>query len=526
MGKSKNSQAKGGKGVVVDADDDALLNAAIKENGSAREKAAEMMDEAALWFDKQNYGQAVAKITEAIATDPNCGVNYSKRSIAWLAMGDTTKAAADAKVGANMGGGSAEDNANCWAHYGFCLGKLASAHELGNFQASLDAYDKGLKCSPSNAACLQGKEETKAMMALQKRRQTHSYVQCGPDDVEAQELRTLPAPEGVLGKGFEVVCLQIGGCDKPLTFLLSTTLNEEIILTPAACTLVGRKIARTVDLDGVFFEGGKEIGSLKNVPVTGFVQAQIAEKALGTKLDGMLGLPFLSRFDLDLDRLRREQRFKEAGAAAKVNATAKPPARIGSVHISSIQLPGSLIGIPMQVEVKSGKTAYVLGVIDTASMFSVVNYEAAEALGLAADPDDESYEKSTKVAGATKDGVVEMPLVNVKVRAVKSSEEIGCRLMAVSKEEFDKTGKGAGWSLGLSEDADLTPCAEFGRVNVAMGNAIQFEMLKDSAVGEFRGAGMLVGQDILAQLPKLTVSAKDRQLWMDPPTRIIDESPL
>ena len=63
-------------------------------------------------------------------------------------------------------------------------------------------------------------------------------------------------------------------------------------------------------------------------------------------------------------------------------------------------------------------------------------------------------------------------------------------------------------------------------MNAAVGDAIQFEMLSDSAVGQFIGGAMLIGQDILAQSPKLTLSAQDRQMWLDPPSRIVDESPF
>mmetsp|Transcript_55483 Transcript_55483/g.162984 ORF Transcript_55483/g.162984 Transcript_55483/m.162984 type:complete len:434 (-) Transcript_55483:174-1475(-) len=398
---------------------------------------------------------------------------------------------------------------------GFVLTRAGSA------QAAVDAYEKGLKADPKSKACQQGKEEAKSILERGAGKKT---VVAGKDDVEAQELLTLPAPDGVLGKGFEVVKLLVQG--QLLTFLLATAVPLECTITPETCKLLGLKIDRTVDLEGVSFESGKAIGTLKECMVHTFVQATVAEKALGAKLHGMLGIPFLKRYDLDLDRVRCEQRFKEAGKAAKAfSSGAMSEERVGTVHMTSINLPGGLFGVPLQVKLKD-KATYVLGVVDSSSMFSVLNWKAAEDLGLPPDAEDPIYDTYTKVAGATVDGVAEMPLVNAKVQICRSSEEIGCRLGAISKEEFDTTGKGGGWTLGLSEVADIRACAEFGRVNAAVGDAIQFEMLSDSAVGQFIGGAMLIGQDILAQSPKLTLSAQDRQMWLDPPSRIVDESPF
>mmetsp|Transcript_42655 Transcript_42655/g.132739 ORF Transcript_42655/g.132739 Transcript_42655/m.132739 type:complete len:354 (+) Transcript_42655:550-1611(+) len=336
------------------------------------------------------------------------------------------------------------------------------------------------------------------------------------------KLRTLPVPEEVLGKGFEVVLLKVGGQEKPLTFLLSTTLTHEATISPATCGLLGIPIKRMVDLPDVRLEGGHALGTVEGCTVSGFVQAQIAEKALDTHLHGMLGLPFLSRFDLQLDRLRLEQRFKEPGIAAKADGT--PPC---SVHLHGIQLPGCLLGVPVQVRGKrkaSVANTVVLGLVDTGSMFSVISWQAAKDLGVADGPDDPVFRNCTKVAGPTKDGVAEMPLVNVKVSICTSPAGVGCRLGGLSKDELVE-GRGQGWRLDLT-GKDCKPCAEFGRVNAAIGDAIQFDMLSDSAVGQFTGGAVLIGQDVLAQAPRLVLSAKDREVWLDPPTRAVDASPL
>merc|ERR1719401_2867770 len=96
---------------------------------------------------------------------------------------------------------------------------------------------------------------------------------------------------------------------------------------------------------------------------------------------------------------------------------------------------------------------------------------------------------------------------------------LGCRLKDPSKEDFEATGRGKGWQLDLK---GTKPCVEFGRVNAAIGDAMQFEFLSDSAVGSFNGGAILIGQDVLAQAPKLTLSAKGAEAWLDPPGRLVD----
>jgi hypothetical protein len=281
--------------------------------------------------------------------------------------------------------------------------------------------------------------------------------------------------------------------------------------------MLGKTIARYVDLEDVTFEGGMAIGDLKDCAVSGFVQAQIADKALKTIIHGMLGLPFLERYDIDLDRVRSEQRVKDAGAAAA--AASSSISRIGAIHSPGIALPGIILGIPMHVK-SSTKTLPIVGVIDTGSMFSVLNWQCAKQLGLAQGPKDQKLERATKVAGASKSGVVEMPLVNIQLNICHATGQIACKAAGLTKEEFDQKGVGNGWSLDF-KNAGLQACVDFGRVNAAIGDAIQFELLRDSAVGEFTGPAALIGQDVLSQAPRLTMSIKDRQLWVDAPGRIV-----
>mmetsp|Transcript_56544 Transcript_56544/g.175771 ORF Transcript_56544/g.175771 Transcript_56544/m.175771 type:complete len:527 (+) Transcript_56544:61-1641(+) len=508
---------KAGKAGAVVEDDDSILDAALEAVNAERSKATELSKAGDECMACGEWGQAVQRFTEAINADPNNGIHYCRRAAAHLGAGRVTDGIADAKVGAGLGGSTSAETADCQCQLGHAL----SAD--GQLQAAREAYEKGLKLSADHAGCRQGCDETS--VALERSGGKKPPPTKGPGDIDAQELRTLPAPEEVLGKGFEVVHLKVGPHSQPLAFLLSSTLTLEATITPAVCGQLGLPIKRSVDLPDVHFEGGHALGTLKECTVTGFVQAKIAEKALGTVLHGMLGLPFLQRYDLELDRLRQEQRFKQPGAAAE--AAGQEAARPGTIHLPSLQLPGGLLGVAVQVRGKKKGAAAaspVLGILDTSSMFSVISWKAAKDLGIADGPNDPALRNCTKVAGATKDGVAEMPLVNVKVNICNSPGAVGCRMQGVTQEALSE-GKGQGWKLDL-DGKDIKPCAEFGRVNAAIGDAIQFDMLRDSAVGDFNGGAVLLGQDVLAQAPRLVLAAKDRQVWLTPPSRVVDASPF
>lgn len=517
MGK-KNGVKKGNAPQVVEDDDD-FLNQALAEAKAERGNAAEVSKAAEELCDLGLWTEAIAKLSEAIALDPNNGKHFCRRAAARIAAyqgaGRREDALTDAKAAAVLGGATNQESADCHA----MLGQLLLAQ--GQPQAARDAYDKGLKLAPKHAACRQGREE--AAVLLEKNSGTKSAPEMGPDDFDAQELHTLPCPEEVLGKGFEVVILKVGMEGKPLKFLVSTTLSMEAAITPNTCGMLGYPIKREVDLQDVMFSGGHLIGDIKGVMVTSFVQAHMAEKALHATLHGVVGLPFLERFDIDIDRLLGEQRFKRPGAmTAQGKKTVQKAFNVQKAP--SVELPGGLLGMPVALKSKDGNSAVnVLGIIDTGSMFSVMSWQAAKELGIAHGPEDPVLKGATKVAGATKDGVVKMPLVQVRVHLCEGRGSVTARVGGMSKEEFEATGKGRGWSLGLEH---LSSGAAFGMVNVAIGDAIPFEMLKDSSVGDFSGGAIVIGQDVLAQAPRFALSAKDRQVWIDAPSRAVDAAPI
>lgn len=518
MGKKAGTKPPGSKKAgKAEDDDDAILNAALQMAGAQRKKAEQVGkagDEAAA---RGQWEKAIAHFTEAIFADPNDGIHYRRRSAANAGASHHAEALADAKVAADLGSQQAPAvGADCACQLGAVL------CSLGKLQEALDAYGSGLKLLPGHAGCRQGREEAQAATE----RRGAGLLERGPDDAAAQGLQTLQVSEDALGRGFEVVKLVVGSRKEPLSFLVSTTTAKEVIITPAACAELGLPISRAVDLEDVRFDGGGAIGSIRGCQVSSFMQLATAQTLSGATVHGMVGLPFLERYDLDLDRARGEQRLKKAGAVAVAAQAAcrGPQANAGAVPLPCLALPGSLLGLPVQVRYKQ-KTLPLLGVIDTSSMYSVINWQAARDLGIASGPTDAKLGGATKVVGLTPDGTAEMPIVNVKISLFATPEGLGCKLGSISKHEFEAAGKGNGWDIELKAK-DLKGGVECGRVNAAVGDAIQLQLLADAAVGPFTGGAVLVGQDILAQLQRCTISARDKRLWVDGPARIEDCPPL
>lgn len=482
------------------AADDAALDEALKEAGAARGAAKEASaagDACALQGD---WSGAAGHFTEAIDADPNSGAYRAKRAVAHAQCGRAADALVDARAAAGLGGSdgprATEAKHKCYERYTAFFEHCRD----GKVQAAVESFEKA--SMSANAAGLT----------------------LGPGDIDVQELRTLPAPEQVLGKGFEVVNLKVGVF--PLRFLICTAFTNEAVITPNTCHVLDNKAeldqkdSHTVDIPDAKFEGGQAVGELKDVKVTNFSQAQLAKQALRTTIHGMFGVPFLQKYDLDLDRESNLQRLMRPGSLAAAASGGR-----GAIHCPGIPLPGSLVGIPVVVRAPTKKSMVMLGIISTGSMFSVMNWKAAEELQIASGPDDPVFEYAFKVAGATKKGVGQMPIVGLKISFCPDGDKVGCRTAGISKEEFESTGKGKGWQTDFKRISGK-PCAEFGRVNAGLGDALEFEYLGDSAVGGFKGPAVMIGQDVLAQASRLSISVSDRQLWLDPPGEIVDADPF
>lgn len=344
-------------------------------------------------------------------------------------------------------------------------------------------------------------------------------------------VETVRLPDNMLGAGFEFVRLQIEGVAQPLLFMLGTSFPGNV-LTERGKELVGAPdaeykggwlsaatAASKVTLKKVQFLGtGASIGDLEDCSVMDFPQAQVAAQ-LGIEVHGMLGQPFFSSYDIDLDRYRGRLELYEPGQAASQGfySTVKhlPGLAMGSGNIG-IAIKGDIVGD--QESSESPKQSFI-GLLDTSSAFTTINWEAAKLLGFAG-PTDPRLMAATKVLGAGRDGQpVEMPVALVRLSVCGVPEGVKPMLAQVSKEKWESSG-GKGWYFERLAGGENT--VELGAVNVAIGDSLSLRALDDSKIGPFTGAAAVVGQDLLFQADRLILNLKDSQLWLQPPGEVKD----
>jgi len=338
-------------------------------------------------------------------------------------------------------------------------------------------------------------------------------------------IETVRLPAGMLGAGFEFVRLQVDGCSQPLTFMLGTSFPANA-LTSKGDALVNAassggenfqggwlkaqgQAASRIDLKNVKFLGtGASIGDLVGCQVVDTPQAQLAEQ-LGVEVHGILGQPFFEQFDVDIDRYRGRAELYAPGEVASqgFNTNVK--------HIPGIALPFGNLGVAIKGRIVGGEASNeaMVGLIDSSAAHTVINWEAAKALGFSG-PNDPRCLGAAKVLGAGQNGQAEeMPVVYVKLSVCGAPEGVRSKMHGVSKEKWDAKG-GEGWYF---EDLSGGPgCVDFGAVNVAIGNVLTLAVLDDSKIGPFKGPAVIVGQDLLFQADRIVLNMKDSQMWIEP----------
>ncbi|CAE8593162.1 unnamed protein product, partial [Polarella glacialis] len=227
------------------------------------------------------------------------------------------------------------------------------------------------------------------------------------------------------------------------------------------------------------------IGDLVGCQVVDTPQAQLAEQ-LGVEVHGILGQPFFEQFDVDIDRYRGRAELYAPGEVASqgFNTNVK--------HIPGIALPFGNLGVAIKGRIVGGEASNeaMVGLIDSSAAHTVINWEAAKALGFSG-PNDPRCLGAAKVLGAGQNGQAEeMPVVYVKLSVCGAPEGVRSKMHGVSKEKWDAKG-GEGWYF---EDLSGGPgCVDFGAVNVAIGNVLTLAVLDDSKIGPFKGPAVIVG---------------------------------
>lgn len=333
-------------------------------------------------------------------------------------------------------------------------------------------------------------------------------------------VETLRLPGNMLGAGFEFVQLEVKGASLPLTFLLGTgfpanalTERGRQMLNIAPVEFKGgwlsqaTKEANKVTLEEVRFVGsGSALDDIPDCEVLDFPQAQLAAQ-MGLEVHGILGLPFFDKYDVDLDRYAQRLQLFTPGQAASQGfySTVK--------HLPGLSLPSGNMGVAVRALARDGdQEVFFLGVLDSGSAHTVLNWEAAKLLGYSG-PQDPAFLGATKMLGASAGGEPEeMPVVLTRLSLCGVMEGVKPMIKGLTKEEFDESG-GKGWYFEKLSDG--SGGLELGAVNVAIGDVLGLSVLGDSSVGPFTGAAAIIGQDLMFQAQRVVLNAKDKQLWLE-----------
>lgn len=150
--KKAGNPGKDAKDAEVEEDavlQEAMAKAAATKAGEGKSQAVALKAKGNECFSAGDWAGAIARFTEAIECDPTDHVFFSNRSAAYLSLGSTSEALADARECVRL-------NAT-WAKGYSRLG--AALWKDGNLVEAAKSYDQGLKLDPANAALKQGREE-------------------------------------------------------------------------------------------------------------------------------------------------------------------------------------------------------------------------------------------------------------------------------------------------------------------------------------------------------------------------------
>jgi hypothetical protein len=298
----------------------------------------------------------------------------------------------------------------------------------------------------------------------------------------------LQLPKNGFGREYIAMPLYING-KGPYEFMLDTGLTAEFITphlekevlrarpdsSPRSFSVQGIAAAgtstqRLVDLPGVSL-CCKRDGESLNVPelhaiVTDFPQEHIDPKH--DPIEGMLGMEFLSMYDVDLDFPNNQIRLYEQG-------TLSCPKNMVEIPATVINETG-LLAIRVK---KPGSNQPVVALIDCGSAFSVANWAATPFLGMSSNKKD--YKNLPAIQGIGVDGkTIQLPI---------SPQQT---LTFAGEPRMDQ-----GRIVGFQEPP--TDWRSWNPISLAVGDLPAFSNVLGDGVTPYRGPAVLIGLDILSQ---------------------------
>jgi predicted aspartyl protease len=300
--------------------------------------------------------------------------------------------------------------------------------------------------------------------------------------------------------------------------LLTPEANEYLMPLPMQNTVEGLAGVGNLQAQLVFLDRIKLAGQIPVRPtlaaIVDFFQANMGRKR-GIEIAGLVGMEFLEQYDLDID---------PANERITIYDAQEPPvvAKDATV-IQGCELPGSLIGAMLRgykwpaedaaEDAPRDPAPPILGIIDTGATYTIINWEAAKALGIY--EDDPWLESAKKVNMMGVEGKKQnMPIIRMSMDICGFTEAPAP--VPYGAEDEDEDSKG--WLMSGME-VDESACIKFKEeAIVGIGN-INFEnLMRRQDEGPYKGPAAIIGQDLLMQ-KRYLISGSRRTLIFgaDPP---------
>lgn len=328
----------------------------------------------------------------------------------------------------------------------------------------------------------------------------------------------LRLPRSALGREYLAVPLYIQG-KGPFEFMVDTGLTTELI-TPHLQAILdmngkqdegkrsrlvqgisagGVSTNALIELKDVSLSANTDAGDTDtkvvlptlHAVVTDFPQEHI--DPLHDPIEGMVGMEFLSLFDVEIDFPNNRLRLYRPGQAP---------------HNGMVEIPAAVINetglLAMRVTTPGAKHS-ILGLLDCGSTFSAINWAATTYLGLPTQPTDTAYKNGPSVSAVGVDGrQLTLPIIQTQL---SFAGEVILDLKTQKPTSFARP------------PTDFKP---WQAVTVAVGDLPAFAQALGDGIKPYAGPAALIGLDILSQrrivfeTPSLNDRTRQRRLWVSP----------
>lgn len=330
----------------------------------------------------------------------------------------------------------------------------------------------------------------------------------------------LRLPPSSLGREYLAIPLYVQG-QGPFEFMVDSGLSTELI-TPHLQQVLesysagdkkkprmvqgiaagGVNMAALTELSGVSLPVSNDKASSPSsaipLPVLHAVVTDFPQEHLDPAhdpIEGMIGMEFLSLFDVEFDFPRNRLRLYKPGTAPKAGLVEIPAAVINDTGLLAIRV------VTAGQQPQQQQQQPILGILDCGSTFSAVNWAATPYLQLPSQANDPIYSNALAVSAVGLDG---KPMVMPTVKT---------RLSFCGNVQVDPTTRQA---TGFAPPpAGFEP---WQAVPLAVGNLPAFAAALGDGVTPYTGPAALIGLDILAQRRFIleSTTSRQRRVWMSP----------